>query len=283
MMRTSHVLMLICFVAPATIAEPARVGSVTLDRSSQFLMDSTAVGDRFRVDVMLPIGYSDSEDTYPVVYVTDSNYLFASAAATQLAQATGHLPEMILVGIGYDVPSIDDTAQIRVRDFTPTCDESYLEHASLPEHLCGKADDFISFIGDELKPHIKSQYRTADDTTLVGYSFGGVFALYALLSSSDIADRYIIGSASIEWDGEILFDMEDEYARTHKNLEKVVYLSVGGLEGNRTIPNTYLMYERLMSREYPGLTISMEVLDDETHMTAISATVMRGLRTVFAE
>ena len=246
-------------------------------------MQSDAVGDEFRVDVILPFGYADTEESYPVVIVADSNYLLASAAATQLAQATGHLPKVILVGIGYDLPSIADTAQIRVRDLTPTCDQAYITRTELPDHLCGKADNFVAFIRDELKPFISSQYRASDDTTLIGYSFGGVFALHALFNGNDIADRYVIGSASLEWDDEVLFEEEARFFAEQDDLPKTVYISVGGLEGRATIPNTYLMYERLVERNYPGLNITIELLADETHMTAINATVMRGLRWVFDE
>lgn len=282
-MRFSIVFLLAFANAIPAVAEPKLVGPVTFDRSHQYLMPSKAVGDEFQIDVILPIGYSDSEETYPVVLVTDSNYLLASAAATQLAQATEHLPKLIIVGIGYDVPTISDTAQIRVRDFTPTCDQDHLKRNKHPKHLCGKANNFVSFIRDELKPFIKSKYRASDDTTLVGYSFGGTFALHTLFTSSDIANRYIIGSANAEWDERVLFDEETQYAKRHKDLNKTVYLSAGGLEGYATIPNAYQMYEQLKSRNYPGLKISVELLNDETHMTAINSTVMRGLRWVFRE
>jgi len=282
-MKISLICLLSFAVALPAVGEPKLVGPVTFDRSHQYLMPSKAVGDEFQIDVILPIGYSESEEAYPVVFVTDSNYLLASAAATQLAQATEHLPKLILVGIGYDVPTISDTGQIRVRDFTPTCDQAYIKRNNQPKNLCGKADDFISFIKDELKPFINSKYRASDDTTLVGYSFGGTFALYALLTNNEIANRYIIGSANAEWDERVLFDTEAEYAKRHKDLRKTVYLSAGGLEGYSTIPNAYYMYEQLKARNYPGLALSIDVLDDETHMTAINSTVMRGLRWIFAE
>lgn len=282
-MRTLLLLILVHIAGLSAAEEPASVGAASLDRSSRFLFESEHVGDTFRIDVVLPIGYHDAEDAYPVVLVTDSNYLLASAAATDLAQATDHLPKVILVGIGYDVASIADTAQVRVRDFTPTCDEAFVASTSHPQELCGKADQFIAFIRDELKPFIAGRYRATQDTTLVGYSFGGVFALHALFAGNDIANRYIIGSASIEWDGEVLFAEESSYAEKHSDLPKTVYLSAGGLEGNATIPNAYHMYERLIARDYPGLTLQIEILDDETHMTAINSTVMRGLRSVFAD
>jgi len=261
-MKYLIVFLLACVIASPAVAEPTLVGPTTLDRSHQFLMPSEAVGDTFRVDVIVPMGYAASEETYPVVIVTDSNYLLTSAAATQLAQATGDLTKVIIVAIGYDVPSIAETAQIRVRDLTPTCSQERIDKRGHPAHLCGKADNFIAFIRDELKPFIKEQYRAADNTTLVGYSFGGVFALHALFADNDIADRYVIGSPSIDWDGSVLFDEEAQYAKDHETLPKRVYLSAGGLEGYATIPNLYLMYEKLKERKYPELEISLEVLDD---------------------
>ncbi|MCZ6711063.1 MAG: alpha/beta hydrolase-fold protein [Gammaproteobacteria bacterium] len=272
-------LMLLTGIA---VTEPTHVGPVTLDRSEQYLIESKAVADTFRLDVVLPIGYAESEDRYPVVYVTDSNYLLTSAAATQLAQVTDELPDLILVGIGYDVPGIPDTAQIRVRDFSPTCDERYVESASLPPRLCGGADDFIEFIQDELKPFINGKYRTSQDATLVGYSFGGLFALHVLFTRNAVFDRYLIGSPSIDWDGDLMFTEEGAYAKDHTDLSKRVYLAAGGLEGGGTIPNAYRLYEQLLSRNYPGLKIELEILAGETHMTGINATVMRGLRSLFA-
>ena len=282
-MRETVLAALILWAVGAVAEEPTLVGPVTLDRSEQYHFVSEAVGDVFRIDVILPIGYAQSEASYPVVYVTDSNYLLIPAAATQLAQVTDDLPDIILVGIGYDVPEIPDTAQIRVRDFSPTCDESYVVQTSLPTHLCGGADEFAEFIDRELKPFVNGKYRTTDDTTLVGYSFGGLFALHVLFNRNAVFDRYLIGSPSMDWDGDAVFDAESEYARQNQDLNKVVYLSAGGLEGDGTIPNAYLMYERLLSRNYPGLKIHLEVLDGETHMTGINATVMRGLRALLMD
>lgn len=282
MVRIAVLLLALCPVS-VFAGEAVRKGPVTLDRSHQYILPSRSVRDSFRIDVVLPIRYAESEQRYPVVYITDSNYLLASAAATQLAQATEHLPEAILVGIGYDVASISDTAQIRVRDFSPTCNEAFIKHRSHPPELCGGADAFLAFIEEELKPFINNAYRTTNDSTLVGYSFGGLFALHALFSRNEVFDRYVIGSPSIDWDEEVLFTEEASYAKQHDDLDKVVYLSAGALEGDGTIPNVYRMYEQLVARKYPGLKVRMAVFENETHMTAINVTVMQGLRAVFNE
>lgn len=273
-MKFSLALAIFVLSACASAAPPERIGAVELDSSDRYLFESAKVGDKFRIDVLLPIGYAQSTERYPVVYVTDSNYLLPSAAATYLAQATDEYPKVIIVGIGWDVPSI---RRIRVRDFSPTCNAEYRAQQSMTTKECGQANNFSQFIGQELQPFIDKTYRASDDNTLVGYSYGGLYALYALFNHSDLFDRYVIGSASMQWDNEYVFRAEEEYAKNHKDLAKTVYLSAGGLEREGVIPNAYLMQEQLLERKYPGLKLKLEVLDGETHMTSINPTVMRGL------
>lgn len=279
-MKWTLVLAMLLGIECTAAQSPDRVSGVEFDRSDRYLMRSESVDDLFKVDVLLPLGYRASNDSYPTVYVTDANYLLYSAAATYLAQATGEFPKLIIVGVGWDVPSI---TRIRVRDLTPTCDEEFQSNRNLADAECGHADDFVAFIRDELQPFVEATYRTTQDDTLVGYSFGGLFALHVLFNHTDVFDRYVIGSPSMNWDDQFVFDAEEAYFRKQKDLAKKVYLSAGGLEGDRTIPNAYLMYERLISRNYPGLDIELEVLEGETHMTSINPAVMRGLRSVLAE
>ena len=278
-MKSILIFVLLLFSVSVIAENPERIGSAELDNSDRYLLDSKQVGDRFRIDVLLPIGYAESGQRYPVVYVTDANYLLASTAATYLAQATGEYPKMIIVGIGWDVPSI---RRIRVRDLTPTCSDEYKSRQSMTSEECGQADKFSHFIGKELQPFIDKTYRTSRDNTLVGYSYGGLFALHVLFNHSELFDRYVIGSASMDWDNEFVFRAEQQYAKNNKELSKSVYLSAGGLEGDGTIPVAYLMYEQLVARNYPGLKIKLEVLAGETHMTSINSAVMRGIGYVLA-
>lgn len=263
--------------SPLSADRIERRGAAEIDRSERYLIESASVGDAFIVDVILPIGYGQGEERYPVVYVTDSNYLLPSAAATLLAQARGEYPRMIIVGVGWDVPSI---ARIRTRDLTPTCSEQYKADRSYGDHECGHADAFARFFSEELKPFVDQTYRASGDDTLVGYSFGGLFGLHVLFKQPDLFDRYVLGSASIEWDDEVLFRSEAVYAAEHSDLAKTVYLSVGSEEADGTIPRSYRMAEQLRARGYPGLKLEMEILDGESHLTSINAFVMRGLRSV---
>ena len=273
-MKYGHLIALWLFALPVLAAEPTRIGSVEYDNSDRYLIESKAVGDRFRIDVIPPIGYAEEKGNYPVVYVTDANYLLPSVAASYLAQATDEQQKVIIVGIGWDVPSI---TRIRVRDFSPTCDKAFKAEQSMSDEECGQADKFVAFIKNELQPFVENNYRSNKENTLVGYSFGGLFALHVLFNHPEVFDSYLIGSAAMNWDDKFVFRSEEKYAETNKDLAKSVYLSSGSKEGFETIPNTYLMYERLLGREYPNLNLHVDILQDETHMTSINPFALRGL------
>lgn len=262
-------------IAPNLFAqEPVRIGSVEYDSSDRYLIESKVVGDKFRIDVIPPPGYAGEQNTYPVVYVTDANYLLPSVAASYLAQATEEFPKMIIVGIGWDVPSI---RRIRVRDFSPTCDKEFQAKNSMTNNECGQADKFVSFIKDELQPFIDKNYRTNQEKTLVGYSFGGLFALHVLFNHTEVFDNFVIGSAAMHWDEYFLTKAESKYAEANKDLAKRVYISVGEKEGFKLIPETFLMFETLLDRKYPNLKLKVDLLEDETHMTSINPFALRGL------
>ena len=273
-MKYGYLAVLLLITAPALAERHTRIGSVEYDNSDRYLMESKAVGDTFRIDVIAPPGYAEEKDKYPVVYVTDANYLLPSVAASYLAQVTDEYPKMIIVGIGWNVPSI---RRIRVRDFSPTCDKEFQAENSMTSKECGQADKFVAFIKDELQPFIERNYRTTRERTLVGYSFGGLFALHVLFNHTEVFDNFVVGSAAMNWDDYFLTESESRYAKANKDLAKRVYFSVGDKEGFKLIPETFLMYENLLNRKYPNLKLKVELLEHETHMTSINTFAMRGL------
>jgi hypothetical protein len=60
-----------------------------------------------------------------------------------------------------------------------------------------------------------------------------------------------------------------------------VFLSVGALE-NPAMPNDLKdFYNRLKSRNRPGLKLTLQIFEDERHDSVFPGAVTRGLRTVF--
>jgi hypothetical protein len=82
----------------------------------------------------------------------------------------------------------------------------------------------------------------------------------------------------------------EEYAAGHTDLPAEVFMSVGLLEEDLEIPesatavmvtNVTEMAERLNSRDYPGLHLTIHSFEGETHLSVIPLNLSWGLRTLY--
>ena len=136
--------------------------------------------------VNLPKYYKTSNKTYPVLYVLDglqSNLIEAINVTNKLRT------KMIIVAI----PNTD-----RNRDMMPISTSTY-------EVDNPKAENFLSFIGNELIPDIEKNYRTNGTRTIRGRSLSGLFVMYAFLEKPELFDNYIGNSAGWYADMEYYF------------------------------------------------------------------------------
>ena len=146
----------------------------------------------------------------------------------------------------------------------------------------GGAALFLDFIKKELFPFIETNYRIdKNDRMLSGYSFGGLFAMYALFYEPGLFSKYFIGSPSIHFKDGITYDYELNYASNHSDLEADVFISAGELE-DRTSQNIKKMVELLSSRNYENLNLKMVIFENEDHVTCYPAAMSRGLVELFS-
>lgn len=151
------------------------------------------------LNVYLPHGYSsDSAATYPVIYLLDGSIEEDFIHVAGLVQFCSypwiaHLPPSIVVGI----ENVD-----RQRDFTyPTDRPEYLEQVP----TLGGSAAFISFLREEVKPFIESNYAVEGKGMIIGQSLGGLLASEILVRQPDLFDTYLIVSPSLWWDEQSLF------------------------------------------------------------------------------
>ena len=67
----------------------------------------------------------------------------------------------------------------------------------------------------------------------------------------------------------------------HFILVGIDYIS-SNLNDFKMVTNVKSLSETLKKRNYEGLTLNTVILEDETHCSAIAATLNRGLRSVFS-
>ena len=171
------------------------------------ILKSTCVGEEYQIGIWLPFSYASSNQTYPVLYVTDGDYAFGlSTGLIPTLIGTKEIPEILVVGIGYNhLSNYDEFGTLRSRDMLPP---SFV-HAP-PD---SRTPQFIDFLKQELFPLIETEYRgSPDERALYGFSVGGFFTLYTLFTRPDLFQRYI--AASCTWPGAdaYLLTCEQQYA-----------------------------------------------------------------------
>jgi len=252
-------------------------------------------GAALRIEVSLPFGYEITTSGYPVVYLIDGYWYFPIVSqAVRLIGMDKEMPPVIVVGLGYESVGLGPAdeerriGRLRCRDLTPTHDpREWWRIAGTEGGESGHAEEFVRILESTIKPLIRACYRTLDDETLAGHSFGGLFALHVLFKHTELFDRYVAGSPALWWHDDMMFRCEADYAALHSDLAKALFISIGALEESgsgaacRMVGNVRLLTERLRSRQYPALKWESVVLENETHSTGAAATFIKGLMSVF--
>ncbi len=272
---------------------------VTIPNTAVHVVEAKQIDSVFRIEVALPFNYAQSNQSYPVIYLTDGNSAFPVVTGNMRGLLLGgEIPQAIIVGIGYEVANPMEVMDLRARDLTPTIDKQRAggdqnNPSSSPQKRIGfgGAKEFLSFIDKEIKPFVDSHYRVdSDNQTLVGYSFGGLFTFFVLMNHTDSFDNYVVGSPSFWWDEGVSFRYEESYSKSHRDLPKTVFMSSGSLEESTEDPRPSLMVtnmktmaDRLKKRNYPSLELEWHVFDGETHMSGNGTAINRGLRFVLGK
>lgn len=219
---------------------------------------------------------------YPVLYMSDANIGFPLLVPTiALMQAGKELPEMIVAGVGYTVDAVlSDPASMstwqrrRAWDLVPNKQE---------EGWGGGAPDFLRFFKEQLMPFVCANYPADEGGCAhVGTSLGGLFGLYAMLSSPATFRRIHAGSPAISRSRDLLYSLEANLAESTKELPVRLFMSVGALEADPMPSNMAALADRLASRGYRGFELTTKVFEGETHLSAAPGALSRGLRTLFA-
>ena len=257
------------------------------------------------VRVALPISYSATSSTYPVLWLTDPYFELAVALLESVALGR-ELPELILVNVGPDTSApVLDWARRRVYDFTPDAEVLYdgpgaewmraqtraAEAAGVPSQPGGGAGDFLDFMVDTVRPQLAAEYRMdPDDNCLFGHSGGGMFAGFALFSRPEAFSRYIIGSPSLYGSNQKVFTLEEEYAAHHDDLKANIFFGGSTMEIVNPVAASWSIIgsmirlaELLAVRSYPSTTVTVKLFPDESHLTVIPSLLLWGIRTVWAE
>lgn len=279
--KSMVILILLMITIEASSQQSIQHEPVPIPGSELRRFHSEIMNQDLLIYVQLPPGYlSDSSRKYPVFYMTDANLSFPMVAniATMLELLHGNFPQIFVVGIAYDIIDMSEWVALRRRDLTPVrrmTGDTTVETGGGPR--------FLSFICDELIPFIESEYPVSkEDRALGGYSFGGLFSLFAMFERPGMFQRYFAGSPTIEYANRVLLEMEKTYSESHTDLPVRLFLSYGGLE-EPYMSGVNEMAAVLESRNYPNLKVWTGVFEGEGHLSASAASMMRAFTTLYVE
>jgi uncharacterized protein len=212
---------------------------------------------------------------FPIVTPHQPRPNFGVAAGlTRFSHWFRNVPELIIVGIGYDIETTDAFVALRDLDF----DVPGIPGAS-PESV---SNLFLAALTQEIVPFIDAHYRTIPgDRCLQGYSSSGIFVLYALFQQPDAFQRYISGSAILNATYAYWTQHDAPLAARDGSNPIQLYLSVGQLEKD-DLPNFAQFVAFLQQGNYPGLTVHSEIYAGEGHgAEGIALTYLHGIAAVY--
>ncbi len=255
-MKLIAVIVLVIIASCSSTVQPA-----FLETKKQTIY-SANVKDSFELYITVPENFS-RDSTYSVIYYLDANLKSGKSLRKVIndKEVIFKHNKTIFVGIGH----IGNYRVLRRRDFvTPHLKKGDSLYSN--ETNYGQAANFYAFLQKELIPFIESQYRTSDARTLIGHSFGGLFAFYCLFQQQPLFRNYIALSPSLWVNYDNIYEFETKYRNKTSELKAEVYLRAGGNETiNKVLPACDKMNLFLNEHPYSGFKLNYKVLNGETH------------------
>ena len=244
-------------------------------------IQSTVLNETRILNIYLPEGYNPSDSIkYPVIYLLDGSADEDFIHIVGLVQFNtfewvNKVPKSIVVGIA----NVD-----RARDFTYP---STITELNERFPTSGHSDSFISFVENELQPYIAKKYRTNQEKTLIGQSFGGLLATEILLKKPTLFTKYIIVSPSLWWDNGSLLNLPSTLYTEGYNQQTTIYIGVGkeGLTPTK-VPRVMevdanLLSDKINLSKSKNVRVFFDYLPKENHATILHQAVSNAFEILY--
>lgn len=215
MLQLVLVLCSICYGQEKTATDQ---GIIELGKKHRFY--SKVLNEEREIWVRVPTGYNvDKASKYSVVYLLDgpNNFIYTAGLLRQLEIRS--VPKSILVGIANTN---------RSRDLTPAIME---EGKVKSNSTMGGADNFMKMIENDLFPFIAQNYSINGFRTLVGHSYGGLFAIHSLATKPEMFNAYLAISPSLWWNDQKVVSYFEERLKANPDMKGLLYLIIANERG----------------------------------------------------
>ena len=243
--------------------------SAQLNTGERVKLTSVYLNEEREIHILLPESYANNiAATYPVIYLMDGDYILhgVSGMLDFMANKAQLIPDVILVAIA-------DKGTDRYRQYmTPTG-----LTAPLKKEDAGKAEQFLTFLTEEVKPYINSNYRAADNAILVGHSMGGLFVFNGLLESPDSFEHFVSMSPSIWLNDHAIMEKAKRFIEKNEHKPTSLYLSLG--DENRQ--GVYGVLQLLDEVQPKNIHWNFSHYPNENHNSVVLVALRKDLKQIF--
>ncbi|WP_125720617.1 alpha/beta hydrolase [Pseudoalteromonas rubra] len=270
-MTQSIIILIFALLLPMKLLASNESVPYKIPRTQVVQLTQAGTERTYELVIQLPESYS-AQKQHPVLYYTDMTWhieMLASAAYFLME-------EVILVGISWQTnmpaPLLKEEG-VHVSRYRDYSFASSTKPESQAKYQFGGANAHIDFIRNQVKPYIAQHYRVKPgNDSYFGYSLGGLFGAYTLLTRPDTFNNYLLGSPSV-WRLTQLLEVPNQ---TNAKAKTHVYLSYGSLE-DKLSPHVKGLFNFLKSTNNPQLDIELAEIDG-THQTAAPLTGVRAIK-----
>lgn len=278
-----------------------------------FEIESAHVGDSFGVSVSMPNGHRDAVGPLPVVYALDAQFhggIYEKLhRAFTGAEAAAQIVPFVQVNIAYLTDNGTDPLVTRNRDLVPPGEPTAgVLQEFMQLHADGglgddgvaeffeslkdpRGDRFLAFLEQELHPEIVRTYGVqANDAGLFGFSYGGLFAIYAMIAGGDVFSHFGAASPGILSSDSTVFTSYAGFAATQSEpvRERRLHLTIGGAElfgPHRLLRELGIQlarfYDLTQNVPTPGLRVTTDYFAGEDHETGAVDAYRSFVRTCY--
>jgi len=193
---------------------------------------SRVLDEERKLFIRLPKNY-DKNKSYPLIIKTDGNFNLSrwdhSIAELSLKN---EMDDSIVVAI----PNLFWTDS-RNRDLVPPFARKDVKIEARPPSdnspsIFGRADLFLEFIETEVLPYVEANYSINENRILTGFSAGGSFVLYAIITKPELFSGYFAFSPAAWYDNSVVVNKFKKGLANVSGKPLFLYLSLGGAEND---------------------------------------------------
>ncbi|MFC3114410.1 alpha/beta hydrolase [Cellvibrio fontiphilus] len=229
-------------------------------------------GIAYELVISLPASYKNSPNKrYPILYYTDAQWdaPLLNSIYQDLAFDKA-IPELVMVGITYAGVKPNYTV-LRTKDLTPTKDENFVRDS-------GGGEAFLTFIKETIIHKVESEYRVdSTQRAIAGWSFGGLFALYAMYSEPDLFKRCIAVSPAVSWDDEYISQLDDKFFKANSKFSGRLFISHGANEAPAFVTSVSGFQDKVKNRKDSNLQLMNYRVENMAHAGAKASAYAQGL------